>query len=110
MPAKKPSGIDQRFIKALRAASAAADLARPFQVMLVNWDIEGLDPWLANAERSDIASFARGLRRDIDAVRAAFTLLRSTGPVEGKINKLKLIKRSMYGRAGLDLLSARLIA
>jgi len=34
----------------------------------------------------------------------------STGPVEGKINKLKLIKRSMYGRAGLDLLRARLMA
>lgn len=114
MPAEKLSGLDQRFIKALRAAcpaiTAAADLARRFHVMLVNRDIEGLDPWLADAERSDIASFARGLRRDIDAVRAAFTLPWSTGPVEGKINKLKLIKRSMYGRAGLDLLRARLMA
>lgn len=69
-----------------------------------------LDQWLAQALGSAIASFARGLRRDIDAVRAALTLPWSTGPVEGKINKLKLIKRSMYGRAGLDLLHARIMA
>ncbi|EJU10512.1 transposase [Sphingomonas sp. LH128] len=48
--------------------------------------------------------------RDLDAVRAAVDLPWSPGPVEGKINKLKLIKRSMYGRAGLDLLRARVMA
>jgi transposase len=57
-----------------------------------------------------IGSFARGLRRDLDAVSAVLTLPRCTDPVEGKINKLKLIKRSMYGRAGLDLLRERVMA
>lgn len=112
-PAEALSVMDRRFIEALRAAcpsiAAAADLARRFHVMLVTRDIDSLDPWLIDAELGDIASFARGLRRDIDAVRAAFTLPWSTGPVEGKINKLKLIKRSMYGRAGLDLLRARVM-
>lgn len=45
----------------------------------------------------------------MDAVEAALKLPWSTGPVEGKINKLKLIKRSMYGRANIDLLRCRII-
>lgn len=105
---------DVRFVDALRAASPAlaetADLARQFHDLLVGRKAAELDPWLAQALRSSIASFARGLQRDIDAVHAALTLPWSTGPVEGKINKLKLIKRSMYGRAGLDLLRARIMA
>lgn len=105
---------DARFVDAIRAASPviaeAADLARRFHAILVERQATELDPWLAQALASAIGSFARGLRRDIDAVRAALTLPWSTGPVEGKINKLKLIKRSMYGRAGLDLLRARIMA
>ena len=105
---------DARFVGAMRAASPAiaeaADLARRFHDMLVGRKANELDQWLAQALGSAIASFARGLRRDIDAVRAALALPWSTGPVEGKINKLKLIKRSMYGRAGIDLLRARIMA
>ncbi|EIZ78118.1 transposase [Novosphingobium sp. Rr 2-17] len=105
---------DTRFIDALRAASPAiaqaADLGRQFHDMLVERKADALDGWLALALESPIASFARGLVRDLDAVRAAIELPWSTGPVEGKINKLKLIKRSMYGRAGLDLLRARVMA
>ncbi|MDE8653724.1 ISL3 family transposase [Novosphingobium sp. H3SJ31-1] len=105
---------DARFVDAVRAASPAiaevADLARRFHEILVERKAAELDPWLAQTLGSAVASFARGLRRDIDAVRAALTLPWSTGPVEGKINKLKLIKRSMYGRAGIDLLRARIMA
>lgn len=105
---------DAHFVDAVRAASPiiaeAADLARRFHAILVGREAVEFEPWLADARESAIASFARGLRRDIDAVRAALTLPWSTGPVEGKINKLKLIKRSMYGRAGLDLLRARIMA
>lgn len=71
---------------------------------------DALDGWLALPLDSPIASFARDLVRDLDAVRAAIVLPRSTGPVEGTVNKLTLIKRSMYGRAGLDLLRARVMA
>ena len=113
-PSEALRSDDARFVDAVRAASPAiaeaADLARRFHDILVRREATELDPWLTQALGSAIGSFARGLMRDIDAVRAALTLPWSTGPVEGKINKLKLIKRSMYGRAGLDLLRARIVA
>lgn len=66
--------------------------------------------WLNDAQASPLAPLARGLSRDIKAVSAALTLPWSTGPFEGKIDKLKFIKRTMYGCAGLDLLRARVMA
>ena len=58
---------------------------------------------------SEIHSFATGLRQDEAAVTAALTYAWSNGQVEGQINKLKLLKRQMYGRAKLDLLKVRLL-
>ena len=69
-----------------------------------------LDAWLELAASSTLVAFrrfAKSLRRDCEAVRAALVQPWSTGPVEGHINRLKLIKRQMYGRAKLDLLSKR---
>ena len=68
-----------------------------------------LDPWLRDAEPSLIASFARGITKDLAAVRAAVTEPWSNGQTEGHVNRLKLVKRQMYGRAKLDLLEARLL-
>ena len=56
-----------------------------------------------------LRSFAEHLSIDYDAVRAAVTLDWSNGPVEGQINRLKMLKRTMYGRAGLDLLGRRFL-
>jgi transposase len=56
-----------------------------------------------------IRNFANQLRQDILAVEVAVTEKWSNGPVEGQVNRLKTIKRQMYGRAGVDLLRARLI-
>jgi transposase len=53
--------------------------------------------------------FAQGLRDDYAAVKAGMTLSWSTGPVEGHINRLKMLKRQMFGRARLDLLSRRFL-
>ena len=53
--------------------------------------------------------FAQGLRDDYAAVKAGMTLPWSTGPVEGHINRLKMLKRQMFGRARLDLLSRRFL-
>ncbi|MDT8362869.1 transposase, partial [Roseomonas mucosa] len=53
---------------------------------------------------------ARGLRRDRAAIEAALSTPWSTGAVEGKITKIKLIKRSMYGRANIALLRHRVLA
>lgn len=68
-----------------------------------------LDPWIARASASLVASFANGVAKDIAAVRAAIVSPWSNGQTEGQITKLKLVKRQMYGRGKLDLLQARLI-
>ena len=57
----------------------------------------------------ELAAFAAGLRADEAAVSAALTRSWNNGPVEGQVNRLKAIKRSMYGRAGMDLLRARVM-
>jgi len=57
-----------------------------------------------------LVSLASGIKRDYAAVKAALHSPYSTGPVEGNINRLKFIKRSMYGRANFDLLRHRVLA
>ena len=56
-----------------------------------------------------VETFATGLRQDAAAVGAALTLSWSSGQAEGQVNKLKLIKRQMYGRANFDLLRSRVL-
>ncbi|MBA3947829.1 MAG: ISL3 family transposase [Herpetosiphonaceae bacterium] len=71
-----------------------------------------LDDWLERAARSSLApfrGFARSLRQDHAAVTAGLSLAWSSGPVEGQINRLKVIKRAMFGRAKLDLLEQRVL-
>jgi transposase len=77
--------------------------------MLRHKFVADLDPWIAIASTSLIASFANGITKDKDAVCAAITEPWSNGQTEGQITKLKLVKRQMYGRAKIDLLQARLI-
>jgi transposase len=71
-----------------------------------------LDPWVAGVLASPwraLKRFAQGLRQDYAAVRAALTSRYSHGPTEGHVNRLKLFKRQMYGRAKLDLLRQRVL-
>jgi len=73
---------------------------------------DGFDHWLARALASGVAPlrrFATGLRADYKAVKAGLRLPWSNGPVEGHINRLKMLKRQMCGRAKLDLLSRRFL-
>jgi transposase len=70
------------------------------------------DTWLSLAEKStasNMRNFAAGLRRDYDAVKMALSHPLSNGQVEGQVNRLKLIKRKMQGRAKLDLLKQRVM-
>jgi transposase len=88
------------------------ELSHTFVQMVQQRQHEALPVWLAHAEQSavtEMRSFATGIRQDEAAVRAALAYAWSNGQVEGQINKLKLIKRQMYGRAKLDLLKARLL-
>lgn len=71
-----------------------------------------LDTWLAAAEADDIPelhTFARGIRQDYTAVRNGLTLPHNSGACEGTVNKLKTIKRQMYGRASFSLLRKRIL-
>jgi transposase len=71
-----------------------------------------LDSWLGRAARSTVQAFARlagSLRDDYAAVKAGVSLPWSTGPVEGQINRLKMLKRQMFGRANIDLLRLRVL-
>jgi transposase len=73
---------------------------------------ERLDPWLERVLASpwrELKRFAQGLRQDYAAVKAALTWPYSNGPTEGHVNRLKLFKRQMYGRAQLDLLRQRVL-
>ena len=72
-----------------------------------------LDDWITAVEaddQPDLHSFARGLRHDYDAVRNGLTLPWNSGTVEGTVNKIKMIKRQMYGRASFPLLRNRVLA
>jgi len=85
-------------------------LAHQFVVLLREKRSHQLADWLAHAAKSPLASFAAGLRRDLAAVQAACSSPWSQGQVEGQVNRLKLLKRQMYGRASFPLLRSRVLA
>jgi transposase len=90
----------------------AIDLAQAFATLVRQRQPGQLDPWLPRATTSTLEAFQRfatGLYEDDAAVKAGVTLPWSSGPVEGHINRLKMFKRQMFGRARLDLLERRFI-
>ncbi len=87
----------------------ARSLVERFQAMIRTKAATELDRWIEQARVSLIAPLARGVAKDVAAIRAAITQPWSNGQTEGQITRLKLVKRQMYGRAKLDLLEARLI-
>jgi transposase len=90
----------------------AIDLAQDLATLVRQRQPTQLDPWLKRATTSAVDAvrrFATGLYEDYEAVKAGVTLPWSSGPVEGHINRLKMLKRQMFGRARLDLLSRRFL-
>ncbi len=90
----------------------AQSLTLEFFALVRQREGEKLEAWTARVGASGVAelrSFVASLRRDWEAVVAGLTLAWSTGPVEGQINRLKGLKRAMFGRAGLPLLRARVL-
>jgi transposase len=88
-------------------------LAQDFAVLLREQRTDDLDGWLERARESGLRAmraFAISLGQDYAAVKAAASLPWSNGPTEGNINRLKMVKRQMYGRAKLDLLRQRVLA
>ena len=90
-----------------------ADLASEFTSLIHERRVQDLDAWIILAKEPcsvrEMAAFAGGLEQDYAAVRAAVVMDWSNGQVEGQVNRLKLVKRQMYGRAGFDLLRRRFL-
>jgi transposase len=87
-------------------------LAQRFMVLVRERRGAQLEEWIADVQSTgppELRGFSRNLHRDWLAVHAGFTVHWSSGPVEGNINRLKLIKRQMFGRAKFDLLRKRVL-
>ena len=93
----------------LQAASAQV---RAFAVMMARLSGHAIPQWITDAKAAGlpgISSFAKGLEQDLDAVTQGLTTHWNSGPVEGRVNHIKMIKRQMFGRAGLPLLRKRVL-
>ena len=87
-------------------------LVQAFTQLLRTRMVDALDPWLEAAEQCgvrELRRFALGLRQDYAAVRAALEHPWSNGQTEAQVNRVKQVKRQMYGRANFDLLRARVL-
>ena len=90
----------------------AIELAMDFAALVRRKQPHQLEKWLKKAEQSQIKAitgFAARLKDDLDAIKNGVTLSWSNGQVEGQINRLKMLKRQMYGRASHDLLKKRFL-
>jgi transposase len=90
----------------------AIELTQDFAALVRQRQGEELQAWLKRAAASCLRPFQRfanGRWEDYEAVQAGLTLPWSTGPVEGQINRLKMLKRQMFGRANIDLLRLRVL-
>jgi transposase len=109
-PSKKDA-LD-RMLNADSMLRQAYGFAQDFVEIIRQRMVTALEPWLAAVIKNripELSGFARSLEKDKDAVLAALVLPWSNGQVEGHVNRLKLIKRQMYGRAHFDLLRVRVL-
>lgn len=105
--------IREELLAASPIISRAANLVLDFGDMIRTRKSEHMEDWIATAKSSGIdaiKSFAAGIEADRAAVEAAMKFEWSNGQLEGQINRLKTIKRSMFGRANFDLLRKRVLA
>jgi transposase len=118
-PPKPPATLDddeQAHLSAARACcphlNTLASHVTEFAKILTGRRGGRLDAWIAAVEADDqpqLRSFTTGLKRDHAAVLNGLTLPYSSGKVEGNVNRIKMLKRQMYGRAGFDLLRKRIL-
>ena len=116
---KKPQELSEDDKAALDRMLAACpqiiptyNFAQAFMRIVQQRFSNALDPWIEAVLKykiPNLAGFAKGLNKDKAAVLAALELPWSNGQVEGQVNRLKLIKRQMYGRAKFDLLRLRVL-
>ncbi|EAQ11631.1 transposase [Rhodobacterales bacterium HTCC2654] len=115
-PRGKLTSDQARKVDALKTRSPAfvsmRSLAMRFNGILRGRVADPLPAWIDDAIETDLAPivrFARTVNRDYEAVKNAIEMPWSNGQAEGQINRLKTLKRAMYGRAGPELLRARML-
>ena len=115
-PRGKLTACQARKVDALKQGSAAfaemRALAMRFRGILRAKNPDQIEPWIDDAidtELEEIVRFARVLHRDLEAVKNAIELPWNNGQAEGQINRLKTLKRAMYGRARPELMRARML-
>ncbi|MET7913970.1 ISL3 family transposase [Streptomyces avermitilis] len=103
-------------LKAILARCPALDRTahhvRAFAELMNNRQGRHLDQWITSVQADDLPAlhtFVTGLGQDLDAVVAGLSLRYSSGAVEGHNNKIKMLKRQMFGRANFDLLRKRVL-
>jgi transposase len=100
------------FCQGSAALTKAYDLLQDFLVLVHQREGHRVDAWLSRGAVSglpELQSFASGVEKDKDAVKAGLIWAVTNGMVEGHVTKLKLITRTMYGRAGFALLRQRVL-
>ncbi len=101
-----------KLVKQNRMIAVVHELVRTFRGMIATKQTAEFDGWLAACHRSNVPAmnrFANSIQQDRTAVLAAISTHWSNGQTEGHVNRLKMLKRQMYGRANLDLLRARVL-
>ena len=115
LPTSKLSAVQRQQVEQINLNDelhAVYVLSQEFVTLLKERQAEALDSWLKRAKESrvtELSSFVNGIRRDYAAVRAACSLPWSNGTTEGQVNRLKFLKRQMFGRAHLDLLRVKFL-
>jgi transposase len=116
---QKPTSLEadeqeslQRVLDRCPELNALAGHVQAFAEMMRDLRGDRLVQWMDGVQADDLPdlhSFVGGVPRDQDAVVAGLTLSWSSGPVEGHVNRLKMLKRQMFGRAKFDLLRRRVL-
>ena len=115
-PMEKVEGLDkgqlERLLEEYPIVQDIYDLVGSFREILFSKKGEDLEAWLEEADRlglDEIKSFANGLRRDLEAVKNAASHDYNNGLAEESVNKLKLVKRKMYGRCSFETLRKKML-
>jgi len=102
----------KQFIDLCPEAQKIQELGQKFRAMIRERLEPNFDDWMKAGQESgikELENFVKGIKQDRAAVKAALTFEWSQGQVEGQVNRLKMLKRQMYGRAKFDLLRARVL-
>jgi transposase len=102
----------EQFINLCPEAEKMQEMGRQFRAMIREQLAPKFDEWMKKGQEigiKELANFVKGIKQDQAAVKAALKFQWSQGQVEGQVNRLKMLKRQMYGRAKFDLLKARVL-